>query len=204
MSRFRDIQSEIDQIITEINLRMDDVLIEFGSGTSELSIYAAQLCKKVIAVDISNEMIEYSKIKAESRGIKNIEFINAGYLSYRHSIENVDKIVSQLALHHIPDFWKQIALCNLSKILKPNGIFYLADVIFSFNPLDYKNEFDKVYLEFKENANDELSSEWIHHINQEYSTFSWVIEKMLEKANFRLIKKIEKTKVYMVYISQKI
>jgi len=46
----------------------------------------------------------------------------------------VDKMVTKAALHHLPDFWKSIALLETVDILKKGGKLYFFDVIFLFDP----------------------------------------------------------------------
>ncbi|MCX9010878.1 MAG: class I SAM-dependent methyltransferase [Candidatus Methanoperedens sp.] len=110
MQKLRDIKNENEGILKDINISKDHTIVEFGTGTGEFALEAAKYCSKVIAVDISKEMLRYAEMKAKSRNIKNIEFCNGGFLTYEHKAGNIDSIISQLALHHLTDFWKIIAL----------------------------------------------------------------------------------------------
>lgn len=110
MQKLRDIGEETDKILTAINMKQEQTLLEIGCGTGEFTIAAARRCSKVIAADVSMPMLEFARQKAKKRNVKNIEFYNAGFLTYEHSGEPADAIVSQLVLHHLPDFWKLIAL----------------------------------------------------------------------------------------------
>ncbi len=38
------------------------------------------------------------------------------------------------ALHHLPDFWKAIALDRIATFLRPGGVLRLHDLIFDFQP----------------------------------------------------------------------
>jgi hypothetical protein len=42
--------------------------------------------------------------------------------------------VTQIALHHLPDFWKQIALIRIAGMLKDGGRLCLRDMVYSFDP----------------------------------------------------------------------
>jgi ubiquinone/menaquinone biosynthesis C-methylase UbiE len=203
MGRLGNIQSEVEYTLGEIDLQPSDVLVELGCGTSEFAVRAATKCRKVIAVDISAQMIRFSKAKARSRKVANIEFVCAGFLSYVHSGEKVDKVVTKAALHHISDFWKQIALCRIADMLKPGGIFYLGDAIFSFEPRDYVKVFDQVFAEMTAKVGKKFAEEFVHHINLEYSSFSWVIEGMLERAGLRIIRKSQ-TPTFANYFCRKV
>jgi hypothetical protein len=41
----------------------------------------------------------------------------------------VDAVVTTLALHHLPDFWKGMALKRVHGMLKRGGRLYIHDVI---------------------------------------------------------------------------
>lgn len=105
------------------------MIIDFGSGTGTFAIQAARQCGKIIAVDVSETMINFAKSKAQKAGQSNIEFYHSGFLSYKHLQEPVDAIVTNLSLHHLPDFWKGIALKRIYHILKPGGKLLIRDVI---------------------------------------------------------------------------
>jgi ubiquinone/menaquinone biosynthesis C-methylase UbiE len=114
----RDVKGEINECLDLLNLQPDQTVLDMGTGTGEFAIAAAGYCSKVFAVDLSPGMLKIADAKARIKGIKNIEFVQAGFLTYEHSGEPVDVAVSQFTLHYLPDFWKQIALLRLSRMMK--------------------------------------------------------------------------------------
>ena len=90
--------------LDQISLSKNDILIDLATGTGTLAIEAAKRCKKVYAVDISPAMLSQAKRKTEIADMNNIEFIEAGFLTYEHQGDSPDVIVSLIALHHLPDF----------------------------------------------------------------------------------------------------
>ncbi len=131
-TKFRNYGDEADRIIQDLNLGKEDMIIDMGCGSGELAINLARHCKKVCAVDISPKMIDLCKRKIEQNHIDNVLTVCAGFLSYEHSGELVDAAVSNVVLHHLPDFWKQIALNNIYHLLKHGGKFFLFDVVFFY------------------------------------------------------------------------
>jgi len=70
-----------------------DVIMEIGVGTGVVSLLLAPKVKKVIAVDISKEMLRITKEKAMETGISNIEFVR-GTFHNPGIAEKVDIIIT--------------------------------------------------------------------------------------------------------------
>ena len=108
-------------------------MIDFGAGTGTFAIAVASVCKQVIAVDVSPAMVEALRDKVAERGAMNVECVQAGFLSYEHRGPPVDFIYTRNTLHHLPDFWKGIALARMAELLAPGGTLRLRDLVFSFD-----------------------------------------------------------------------
>lgn len=184
--RFRDVDAENGAIIEAIGLSESQVVIDMGSGTGALALAAAKVCRRVLAIDVSPAMLAYSGALAEAEEVRNIEFHHAGLLTYAHAGEPVDVIVSQFALHHLPDFWKQVALNRLFAMLKPGGKFCLNDVVFSFDIQDYESVFQASVEDAAATVGEKHAWEWARHLSVEYSTMDWIMERMLGNAGFSI------------------
>lgn len=197
MATLRDIKKEIEDAIKVIGLTKQDSLLEIGCGTGEFCIEAAKRCKNVIALDVSKNMLDYAKNKALGRGVNNISFINAGFLSYEHQGELLDLVVSSIALHHLPDFWKLMALKNINSMLKDKGKFYLHDVVFSF---DTRN-FEKAVEDWiNKSSDDRMRKNMSKHISEEFSTTNWIMEGIIEHAGFSIKYKDYKSDFFATYL----
>ncbi|MBN1973031.1 MAG: class I SAM-dependent methyltransferase [Sedimentisphaerales bacterium] len=185
---FRDYKKEADERIKLLSLDRNSTIIDMGCGTGAFAINAAAYFRKIYAADVSNAMIKLTRKKAKEAGIDNIEFHHGGFLTYKHNDESVDGIVSTLALHHLPDFWKQIALTRLIKMLKPGGKYLLFDIVFSFDITNYESCVQEYINTMVSRLGEVLRQELETHFRQEYSTFDWVMEGMLERAGFDIKK----------------
>ncbi|QLC48860.1 class I SAM-dependent methyltransferase [Methanolobus zinderi] len=186
MQRIRNIGEEVKTMLRLVDPRPDDRVLEIGCGTGEFSIELSRHCREVIALDVSEGMLEYAREKARSRNRNNISFIKGGFLTYEADDELFDAVVSQLALHHLPDFWKFTALKRINSMLKTAGRFYLRDVVFSSGIDDFDELISKLLENIPEDVKDEMASEYILHIKEEFSTFDWVMEGLIERAGFRI------------------
>ncbi|MFH2011436.1 MAG: class I SAM-dependent methyltransferase [Pseudomonadota bacterium] len=200
---FRDFQEEALKICETLGLSGDSIVLDIGCGTGGLSVHLAHKFKYVYAVDISEAMINILRSKISQQGIKNITPVQSGFLTYEHQGTDLDAIVSNIALHHLPDFWKQIALCRLHDILKPGGKLFLVDVVFGFLPREYRTSFEEWLNSMRSLAGPEMAEEAIVHVREEYSTWDWIMEGMLERAGFCINSKTDIKQNMSAYLCTK-
>lgn len=181
---FRDYQRESEQIISLLDLGPDQTVMDVGCGAGAFAIHAAERCRKVYAVDVSKAMLRCARRKARKAKLDNIEFHHGGFLTYDHRADPVDVIVSTLVLHHLPDFWKLAGLKRLAQMCKAGGKLYLFDVVFSFDMTDYESRLNRWVKSTTERIGPVFASEVKTHLREEYSTFDWVMEGLLERAGF--------------------
>lgn len=190
MQKLRDIKKEVSIIQDVLKISDSDLVLEIGTGTGELALNLSPYCRKIIAIDVSEKMIEFARIKAEKQGKENIQFCHAGFLTYENYNESFDIIITQLALHHLSDFWKMLALRRIYGMLKKGGKFYLRDVVFPSHIQDYESYFTSIITGLNKTAGEKIANETEIHIREEFSTLDWIMEGLLKNAGFQ----IEETK----------
>jgi ubiquinone/menaquinone biosynthesis C-methylase UbiE len=97
-------------------------LVDLGAGTGRLAVAAASHCRRVVAVDPSPAMLVLARERASALRLENVELVEAGFLTYEHHGDPPDLVYSRNALHHLPDFWKAIALARVRDLLARNGV----------------------------------------------------------------------------------
>lgn len=182
----RDVKVEIKQSLDLLNLQPDQNVLDMGAGTGEFAIAATGHCSKVFAVDLSPGMLKIAEAKAQMRGINNIEFIQAGFLTYEHKEEPVDVAVSQFSLHYLPDFWKQIALIRLSKMMKKGARLLLEDTAYAFDIANYEELFNQGTSYVINTMGKDDAAAIISHIRDEYCTIDWIMEGLIRRAGFTI------------------
>lgn len=182
--KFRDIDGENAAILARLELKPDAVVGDFGCGTGAFARLAARRCRTVYAVDVSAAMLDFVEWKAQDEGLANVVCRRGGFLTYAHDGPAFDAIHSSLALHHLPDFWKQKALDRLAGWLKPGGKFHLMDVVFQPENVDANVEAWIAAMAAKGGA--EVGESIRAHAAKEYSTFAWIMEGLLDRAGFRI------------------
>ena len=186
MAKLRDVNSENEKAIKLLGIGPDDLVVEFGTGTGEFSLEVSKHCKKVIAIDVSTKMLEFAEKKRRAKGISNIEFFHGSFLTYLHSGVSVDFVITQLALHHLPDFWKLIALKRIHTMLKKGGTLYLKDTVYSFDTDEYEQFFEQWISGIKALAGEDLAEDVTIAVRDEFSTCDWIMEELLKRAGFTI------------------
>ena len=107
--------------LTKTRLSQDDNVLEFGCGTGSTALLLADSVNHIIASDISGNMIEIAKAKAQDQQIENVSFVK-GTLSDNSLRKNsFDAIMAFNILHLIEDLPQTIA--RIDELLKPQGLF---------------------------------------------------------------------------------
>nr|WP_320048988.1 class I SAM-dependent methyltransferase [uncultured Desulfuromonas sp.] len=187
MQKLRNTAQEAQEILDQLALTADNRLWEIGTGTAECALALAPHVKEVIATDISTAMLDYARDKAQQRHISNVRFEQGGFLSGFRPQEPVDAIVTQLALHHLPDFWKFRALQDMADRLRPGGKLYLRDVVFPSAIDDYDSFFAQTLDQLGTLADETIVRQTIDHIKREYSTLDWILEGLLTRSGLKIV-----------------
>lgn len=156
-----------------------------GAGSGQFALAAARVCQRVIALDISEPMIDRLRKQATAADLANIDVEQAGFLSYQHQGEPVGFVYTRNALHHLPDFWKVIAIKRIHAMLARGGVLRVRDLVFSCGP----DAIEDVVAEWLDAAPEDEGLGWTReeletHLRDEHSTFSWLLEPMFEQAGF--------------------
>jgi SAM-dependent methyltransferase len=162
-------------------------LVDLGAATGTFALAAASETGRVVAVDVSPAMVAAARAKVATRGVVNVECVQAGFLGYEHTGEPADFVYSRNALHHLPDFWKAIALQRIAALLRPGGLLRLRDIVYAFEP----GEAETVVAAWLAAAAPTDEAGWTRkeleaHVRDEHSTFNWLLEPMIERAGFEI------------------
>jgi ubiquinone/menaquinone biosynthesis C-methylase UbiE len=188
-------------LLRELGLDETTTLVDLGTGTGALPLIAAPHCRRVIAVDVSAPMLAVLRQRAEAAGIDTISCVQAGFLTYEHRGEPADIVYSRHALHHLPDFWKAIALRRVAAMLKPGGILHLRDLVYAFEPDEAEPTIERWLAGAAATPEVGWTREELEtHVREEYSTFSWLLEAMLERAGFEIRERHGlESRIYVAY-----
>lgn len=170
---YRDVFEGYDNILTEVAIRAFGNVIEFGTGTGNLTEKLVELGYLVIGVEPNLKMRTLT-----SERLPSIKTVDGDLLQFEASIESVDAIVSSYVFHHLTDDEKGEALKKYSEILSSKGKVIFADTAFT------TEDAKKAQIE-KER------SRAFHHVaddlEREYYTTIPILKKLFNHAGFQVI-----------------
>ena len=176
-------------LLGEWGLGPGAVVVDIGAGTGQFALAVAPRCERVVAVDVSPVMLEALRARVEAAGLGNVDVVRAGFLSYEPRGRPADFVYSRLALHHLPDFWKGVALSRIHRMLRPGGVLRLFDVVYDFEPAEAVDRIEAWCATGSAEA--QVEGDWTRaeleeHVRDEQSTFTWLLEPLIRRCGFTI------------------
>ena len=187
--------------LTMLGVQQGWRVADIGCGIGVLATEAALMGAEVDAVDISPAMLALAKVYASDRRA-HIRAQSAGLLSFAYEPNSYDLIVSEFTLHHLPDFWKAVAMSRIFAALKPGANFFMRDIVFVSMPDGSERDVGE-WADFNIGNHDFERDSVVTHMRDEYSTFGWVIERMLTEVGFTLVSADYHAPLHGTYLLQK-
>jgi SAM-dependent methyltransferase len=138
---------------------------------------------EVDAIDISPAMLALANIRPATARSRSDP--TGGPAQLCLPAEFYDLIVSEFALHHLPDFWKGWRWRGSCRRAEARREFYLRDIVFVSMPDGVERDVEQ-WADFSIKNHDFERESVVTHMRDEYSTFGWVIERMLTDVGFTL------------------
>jgi ubiquinone/menaquinone biosynthesis C-methylase UbiE len=102
-------------------LKENDCVLDFACGTGITTIEIAKKVERVIAIDISQNMIDIASQKAHKSAVSNIEFLVTDIFEERLKPEFFDVVMAFNILQYCED--EEKVMKRIYDLLKPGGIF---------------------------------------------------------------------------------
>lgn len=116
---------DLERMIKLLNPPSDSLALDVATGGGHTAITLAGYAKKVIAIDITLEMLDEAKDASRQKGINNIEFRAEDVHNLNIPDSQFDIVASRFAVHHFSDVKR--ALQEMCRVLKHGGKLYILD-----------------------------------------------------------------------------
>jgi demethylmenaquinone methyltransferase/2-methoxy-6-polyprenyl-1,4-benzoquinol methylase len=101
--------------------------LELCCGTGGLTVELAKRFEKVVAVDLSPKMLSYAKNRAQSQGLRNIQFRECEISTVNFPDQSFASVSMSLGLHELPPWIREPLLRKAVRWVKPGGRFVICD-----------------------------------------------------------------------------
>jgi ubiquinone/menaquinone biosynthesis C-methylase UbiE len=110
-----------------LDLRSNHRVLDVAAGTGRISRTVAPYVREVVALDITQEMMDVGKKEAQQAAIHNIDWVLSRAQQMPFEDNSFDLVVSRLAVHH----WKepQVILNEMSRVCKSGGHVAIIDIV---------------------------------------------------------------------------
>lgn len=98
--------------------------LEIGCGTGTFARALAKRCRRVVALDLSGEMIRVAR--SRSSQFENLEFQLADAMTWDFPQSHFDFVCSIATLHHLE---QRELLSKIKDALKPHGVLVVVDLV---------------------------------------------------------------------------
>ncbi|SDH73430.1 class I SAM-dependent methyltransferase [Pseudonocardia oroxyli] len=117
------------RLVAQAAIAPGATVLDIGCGTGEVALRAAEAVPsaRVTGVDPDGDAIAVARRKAADRGL-GARFEQAYAQHLPAGDGSVDRVVSSLMLHHLPEDAKLATLHEVRRVLAPGGSLHLLDV----------------------------------------------------------------------------
>lgn len=129
---------DLQQMLAMATFSGDEVVLDIATGGGHTANAFAPFVKKVIAADITPEMLAAAEKFIKGNGHKNVEFKIGDAENLPFSDQSFDMVTCRIAPHHFPNVNQFVS--EVYRVLKPNGQFLLDD-----NVVPEDDELDHFY-----------------------------------------------------------
>jgi SAM-dependent methyltransferase len=109
-----------------------EAVLDAGCGAGHTALALAPHVRSVVAVDVTEQMLEAAAALAQTRGVANVSFRLADVTALPFEPASFDLVTSRYSAHHFAD--PAAALEQVARVLRPGGRFLLVDTIAPEDP----------------------------------------------------------------------
>ncbi len=120
-------QDYLNWMIESLPLEAEFEVLDVAAGTAHLSRAIAPKVKKIIAFDLTPEMLAEGEKEAHKAGLTNINFQVGNAESLPFENDSFDFVVSRLAVHHFEN--PALQLAEKARVCKPSGFVGIIDMV---------------------------------------------------------------------------
>ncbi len=116
---------DLERMVNLLQPHPGAIALDVATGGGHTAIALAKCVNKVVAIDITPEMLAEAEVASKQSDINNIVFQMQDVHNLNFSDGQFDIVVSRFAAHHFFNVKK--AIREMCRVLRPGGKFYVLD-----------------------------------------------------------------------------
>lgn len=128
----RDQQVDAEKFVDQLEVDRNSIVVDLGCGEAKFLAAISSGIRKGIGIDASAHMLASARRSLTDLDIRNVELIHSDFRAFDVGFEVADAVMSNYAVHHVPDGDKEEVFRRTQATLRPGGIFRLEDDSFNF------------------------------------------------------------------------
>ena len=102
-----------------LDIQTSDTVLDLGEGKGYFTLPTSKLCRKVIALDVATQMLEYLQEKIFEQGITNVELVRGEMEQIPLEADTADHVIASFVIHEVDPL--ESGLKEIHRVLKPEG-----------------------------------------------------------------------------------
>lgn len=125
--------ADLEAVKTIVQRYQSPAVLDLGCGAGHISFAAAPFSASVTAYDLSEQMLAVVAASARQRSLENVEVRQGPAEKLPFPDAAFDVVVTRFSAHHWADV--PAAMKEVHRVLRPDGVAAVIDIIASENPL---------------------------------------------------------------------
>src|SRR5262245_26838563 len=124
--------ADLDAMLAAAELSGRERVLDLGCGPGHAAARFAPHAAEVVALDLTEAMLETGRALAAERGLANLRFERGDAAHLPFPDASFDRVTSRHSAHHYSD--PRAVLREAARVLRPGGAFLLVDAVAPENP----------------------------------------------------------------------
>ncbi len=117
--------ADLGRMLNLLKPHSEEIALDVATGGGHTAIALAKYVNKVVAIDITPEMLAEAEVASKQADINNIVFQMEDVHNLNYPDGQFNIVVSRFAAHHF--FNAKKAVREMCRVLRPGGKFYILD-----------------------------------------------------------------------------
>ena len=184
------------EVLRRHGLGPDSLVIDLGAGTGTFAVSVAPSCRRVVAVDVSAVMTAALRRASSASVSTTSRWWTPDFFPTSTRVSRWTSC-SLVAPDQVPTSGRGSRSDRIASFLRPHGVLRLRDLVFDFAPHEAEERIEAwMSGAVSDPAAGWTADELVQHVRTEFSTYSWLLDSMLDRSGFDILERSFRCSAY--------